>query len=500
MAISFNDIGNDIRTPFIFAEFDATKAQQGSSTMPYKVLVIGQKNGGTADALTLARFTSPAQVKKAHGAGSMLHRMSEIWNRNNDTTETLYIGLEDSAAGQAATGNLTFAGTAVNGGTVALYLGGRRIRVAVTPAMTPENLAADMAEAVNALELSPVTALAGDGGKITFQAKHKGVCGNNIIILAGYHPDEELPTGLTITTQGQAGTPTICASPNTCEEGAAAVAAIAAKYGAIDPARPFQTLPAKGLLPPRECIGIRLAGGSGNPDLAEVWAAIGDVHYHVIVLPYTDAANLMSVKEELARRRGPMVMKGAVAFGATNGSLSEQGTLGDTHNSENLCITGLGGPFERRERNLLLWDGIATLYEDADGQMCVERLITTYKVNSWGVEDKAYLDVETLLTLEYLRYDFRAYLSRRYPRHKLANDGTRYGKGQAIVTPKIIKAECIAWFGMMENKGLVENVDQFKIDLIVERNADDPCRLDIYLPPDLVNQWRVGAVQIGFRL
>ena len=469
--------------------------------MPYKVLIVGQSlSTGTVEPLTPTRVTSAAQAAKYFGAGSMLHRMAEMYLRNNDTTETIYVAMADASAGAAAKGKLTFGGAASNGGTVVLYIGGRRVRVAATPAMLPADLAQDIAEAVNALELSPATATAGTGGEVTFTAKHKGEAGNSIIVRVGYHDGEELPAGLTVTASGQNGTPIISGSPHPCEEGAAVIAAVAAYYGAIDPARPFQTLPATGLLPPKDGIGIRLSGGSANPDLAPVWAAIGDVHYHILGLPYTDAANGMSVKEELATRRGPMVMKGCVAIAAVNGDLSEEGALGDSHNSENLSIMGLGGPFERRERNLLLWDGISTMYSDADGVMRIERLITTYKVNPLGAEDIAYLDVETLLTLEYLRFDLRGYFARRYPRHKLANDGTRYGKGQAIITPRIAKAECISWFGMMEELGLVEGVEQFKNELIVERNSRDPCRLDMYLPPDLVNQFRILAAQIGFRL
>jgi phage tail sheath gpL-like len=52
----------------------------------------------------------------------------------------------------------------------------------------------------------------------------------------------------------------------------------------------------------------------------------------------------------------------------------------------------------------------------------------------------------------------------------------------------------------METLGLVENIEQFKTDLIVERNVQDPNRLDFLLPPDLVNQFIVGAAQIQFRL
>ena len=83
---------------------------------------------------------------------------------------------------------------------------------------------------------------------------------------------------------------------------------------------------------------------------------------------------------------------------------------------------------------------------DAGGTVHLQRVITTYKVNAQGAEDISYLDVNTPLTLAYLRYDFRNYILRKYPCHKLANDGTRYGAGQAVITPKVGKAEAVAPF------------------------------------------------------
>jgi phage tail sheath gpL-like len=130
----------------------------------------------------------------------------------------------------------------------------------------------------------------------------------------------------------------------------------------------------------------------------------------------------------------------------------------------------------------------------------VERFITTYKTNAAGADDPSYLDVETLFTLQYIRWDWRNHVLRKFPRHKLADDGTRFGAGQTVVTPKIMKAEAIAKFADWELAGLVEGREQFKRDLIVERNVSDRNRLDMLLPTDLVNQFRVAGVKIGFIL
>ena len=96
--------------------------------------------------------------------------------------------------------------------------------------------------------------------------------------------------------------------------------------------------------------------------------------------------------------------------------------------------------FTMSERNIHLTDGAATFIVDAGGRCLIERLTTTYKTNALGVPDISYLDIETMRTIAFLRYSVRALIGLRYPRHKLASDGTRFGAGQAIVTPNIIRA------------------------------------------------------------
>ena len=260
-------------------------------------------------------------------------------------------------------------------------------------------------------------------------------------------------------------------------------------------------------------------------------------------MPWADAANLTAIETELETRWGPMVMTEGMAYVGARGTHSALGTLGDTRNSQYVSIIGAEGsptpphewaaaiagtaafygnidparPFQtlavrnllppaievrhtREERDLLLHDGISTFTVDAGGVVRIERLITTYKTNAGGIDDPSYLDVNTLLTLAYLRYSLRARIQLKFPRHKLANDGTQFGAGQAIVTPKIIRAEIIALFRQWEEVGLVENIDQFKADLIVERDVTDPNRVNALVPPDIVNQLRVFAGQVQFRL
>lgn len=98
-----------------------------------------------------------------------------------------------------------------------------------------------------------------------------------------------------------------------------------------------------------------------------------------------------------------------------------------------------------------------------------------------------------------LRY-LRSIITSKYGRHKLANDGTRFSDGQAIVTPNVIRAELITAYEALEFQGLVEDVEAFKANLIVERNANDRNRIDVLFTPDYVNQLNIFALINQFRL
>ncbi len=155
--------------------------------------------------------------------------------------------------------------------------------------------------------------------------------------------------------------------------------------------------------------------------------------------------------------------------------------------------------FTLTERQSLLTSGVATAVYSG-GSYRIERAVTTYQRNAYGQPDDSYLDSETLHQSAYVIRNLRSIITSKYGRHKLANDGTRFGPGQAIVTPKVIRGELIAAYGAMERDGIVENAEMFKQYLIVERDPNNPNRLSVLFPPDLVNQLRVFALLYQFRL
>ncbi|MEX2630029.1 MAG: phage tail sheath subtilisin-like domain-containing protein [Tistlia sp.] len=499
-SISFNQIPTNLRVPFVYVEFDSTQAWQGPGLFPYRHLVIGQSiAAGTQDELVPVRVTSAEEAKDLFGAGSQLARMLERHFQNNGWTETWAVAIADADAANAAAGTMTFGGPASAAGTISIYVAGRRVRVAVASGDAAAAIATAVAAAINAEADCPVTAAVNgeEDTQVDITAKNKGVSGNDLELRLNYFRGDALPAGVTVAFDPETGT---TGRPTPPDEMAAATAAVASYHGNIDPARPFQTLPLVGCLPAKAGdAGMRLAGGTANPDIDEVFAELGDVHYHVITVPWSDAANLVALNTELADRWGPFRMIEGNAIVAAHGTQGELGTLGDSVDSKHITIVNTGGPFTRAESNLLLYDGISTVYDDDGGTVRVQRLVTTYKTNGAGAADIAYLDLNTPLTLGYLRADFRNYILTKYPRAKLKDDGIR-APGQALITPKIGKAEAIARARTWEELGLVENVDAFAEQVICERNAQDPNRLDWMLPPDLVNQFRIGAAQIRFIL
>jgi phage tail sheath gpL-like len=488
MSISFNQVPAGIRVPFLYAEFDSSKSQQGASVKVYKALMMGIKLGaGSAAANVPVLVTSEAQAITLFGRGSMLHGMVAKFLKANKFTSLTVIPQDENGAGVAAAGSIVVTGPASASGTISLMIAGQKVDVAVTSGDAQNTVAAAINAAINAALDLPVTSSVATN-TVTVTARHKGLLGNGIDIRHSYYTGEALPTGIAL--------------------------AITA-----------------------------MSGGTTAPVLTTSIANMTETQFDVIAFPYNDATSLTAIEAELLDRWGSVRQNDGMAFTAKDDTHSNLVSFGNGRNSKHVSCLGIEkcpnpsyeiaaslaaiaayylqqdparplqtlelpgilppaaqDEFTLQERNLLLMDGIATCKVTASKTVALERVISMYQVNGAGAADTAYLDVMTVFTLSYLRWDWRNHMLSKYPRHKLANDGTRYGSGQAIITPKVGRAEAIGKFRQWEELGLVEGADQFKRDLIVERNSQDPNRLDFLLPPDLVNQLMVVGTQFQFLL
>ncbi|WP_022940123.1 phage tail sheath subtilisin-like domain-containing protein [Psychromonas hadalis] len=151
------------------------------------------------------------------------------------------------------------------------------------------------------------------------------------------------------------------------------------------------------------------------------------------------------------------------------------------------------------ERNLLLYSGIGTYNTNNAKQVFIERPITTYKENAAGTADDSYLDITVPATAMYFRQKQRSRILSKYPRSKLAKDGTKFAPGQAVVTPAIIKGELLALYRELELKAIVQDFDGYKDSLIVELDADNKSRINILDSPQFVNGMLIYAGKVQFR-
>lgn len=495
-AISFNNIPANIRVPLFYAEMDNTQA--GYFTQNKRTLLIGQKlTAGTAVVNTPYLVSTSDQAKTLFGVGSMLARMHALYRQQDAIGEVWCIAVADAGAGVQATGTITVTGPATGAGTINLYIAGQRVQVAVASGDAATAIATAINAAINAATDLPVTSTVASA-VVTVTCRWKGLTGNDIAIgdsFRGNAGGEVLPGGVSLAYTGS---------------------------------------------------GF-LTTGATNPTLSNTAiTAMGDEEYDYVIHPYTDSANLDAFQTEYNDSTGRWSYARQVyghCYTALRGALGALTTAGGLRNDPHHTIaaidvdcpapvweyaaayggrnavylnvdparptqtgelTGIIAPragkrFLMTERQSLLNYGIATSYISG-GVVRVERAITTYQKNAWSQSDPSYLDSETLHQLTEITRRLRNRITQKYPRHKLANDGTRFGAGQAIVTPNVIRGELVAAYAEMEDIGLVENAALFAKYLVVERNAGNPNRIDVLLPPDLTNGLRIFGMLVQFRL
>ncbi len=109
MTVSFNAIPNNIRIPFMTAEFDSANAIRGAQNQVYKALLLGQMlDAGIAEPGKPVRVHNKNEGHLLFGRGSMLAEMADYYRRTDDVTELWAVPVPDDAGGVAAAGARLF--------------------------------------------------------------------------------------------------------------------------------------------------------------------------------------------------------------------------------------------------------------------------------------------------------------------------------------------------------------------------------------------------------
>jgi len=468
--ISFDNIPSTIRKPGAYFEFNTTLAVNSLPANVQPALIIAQRlTAGTVAALLPTRVYSSSDAATYFGRGSLAHRMVKAALKANPYLDLTVCALDDGA-GAAATGTITIATAATGSGALSLYIGNDLIQIAIASGDAVAAIATALAAAVNDLPDLPVTAAA-NLGVVTLTARNKGLVANQIDIEASITAN----IGSTVTV-------------------------------------------------------VAMAGGTIAPSIQTALDKVYASQYSLIVTPYNDATSLATLRDHLDAVSGPIEQRPGVGYYAIDTSLASAITLATGINSGRivgallrgtrspsfelaaayaairasesdparplnyLVLTGIAAPLQaqrltRQEQESALANGVAPLQVNSSQQVQIVRAITTYVENIAGVPDISLLDVTTIDTLDYTRRSVRERLLLRFPRAKLSTK-----------TPPRVRTEVLDVLRKLERLEILENVDAYKSGVICERDEQDPNRLNIRIPADVVNGLHVFAGRIDLIL
>lgn len=501
--VAFTNMPGDVRVPLFYAEVNAGVPPYSGTS---RLLLIGRKlAAGTALAGAAVNLgsTDPTTL---FGAGSMLAEMAVAARWHNPLGEIWAFPCADPAGAVAASRTVTFTGPASAAGTVVLYVAGERYACNVAAGDSAATIAAALVAALgkgyvkyNRVLSAPVTAAVGGVGSehiVTLTARHAGTEGNAIRLEQGLDGDEVTPAGVTVTLGG-----------------------------------------------------ATLAGGAGDVDMAAALAALGQEPFDWLAGPYVSTTQLNAVRDFLSDagtgRWSPTVGLDGHYIAYRDGNLASQTAFGAGRNDRHVTVEGgLNRPaapwleaavtgaivafsknmgrslseaveiarplhtlakqgvrppkaradhWGQADRDSLYRNGIAAATVTRDGQVVLDRVVTTYQKNAWDQPDITFLDIETIAIAMYVKRFLKTRITSLYPRHVLKDDNPRGLQG--VTTPAQIRAALIHAYRELYDAGLVEKPDLFAQYLIVERSAD-PNRVNAYLPVDVANQLRVFAANI----
>ncbi len=466
----FNELAATL-IPGVRMEIDPSRAIRGLPARPFRVLVFGQRlaAGSIAEAV-IKPVTRSDQAETYWGAHSQIRRLIDRVRATNSQVELWGMALDDDGAAAAATGTITLSGGSAEAGVLYLYIAGERMQIGTTSSL--DDSATAIAAAINAHPTLPVSAAVnpGQSDQVIVTALNGGLYGNDIDIRTNYNSGETTPAGLTATIVG-------------------------------------------------------MSGGAANPDVTTLTTALSDETYDLILMPWTDTANLAALELELEGRWDGNWMTDGLAIsvvdtsyalhitaaagydsqyqvvvGTNNsptpaselaglivGAVSASAAIDPARGFTGMELSGALAPtvadrFTNLERKLLLQNGIATMRITQSGEVQIERLVTNW------VTDASQRDLTTQLTLSFIRWSWVERMSRLFldERFKVSGDeDAQYEAGQRVLTEKGLKLESISWFADLQRKALVEDPALFEAESTFERF--DPNTFHTILAVDIVN-------------
>jgi len=383
-------------------------------------------------------------------------------------------------------------------------------------------IATNVAAAIPASSGVTATALS---GAVTFTAVSNGVWGNSVFVSTN-------PTviGTPVSTPLASGTNDV-------------VTLTANNGGTIGNGIRIETRhnPGDGWLADTQLVISQFSGGAGDPSITNAIAALGDDLWDFIAFPYCQTTQLNQIEAWLQNRWSPNSMTYGLNFTALVGNTAGAATtFGLSRNSPYTFVMpmynspqpasilaaafaaqaavnlqsppdlslplqtlvlqdilppkAIGDRWTVPQRQSFYFSGIGGYTVSPAGEVMLDRVVSTYTKDAYGNPDQAWLDVNTLAQLMYGVRFLRAFISQTYPRAALCNSNPNGLKN--FVTVQDIHNALVHAYTQLVSLGVFDDAATFAQLLEVERNKQDPNRIDTYIPVEGVNQLRIFASNV----
>lgn len=479
----FNTIPGNLVAPIIAFEVNSGGQFENDS----RLLLIGHKNASGAAATDNIPVACPStlEARRLFGAGSMLDDMMRLARRNAPAQEIWAMSVP--ATGTAEVRTITVGTVPAAGGFGVVEIAGQPVAVTVAAGDSANTVAAAINAAINAYfdpleEASLPYSSSVATNVVTLTARHAGIVMSDIDIAVPVMTGANAFTGvLTVaTTTPGAGSPDL--STGLANLGDDPFDWIVAPFADATNIGRYKTL---------------------MSDVSGRWAWNRQIYGHVF-FPVTDTiGNLTTLGlgqddrhiSALARPASASIpepsWQWAAAIAARIVPWLSDGAGGNvSRNQTGLEVAGISPPRDRSKwyayatRDTFLRSGLSTFSVDRAGRVLVDKVITMQRTTG-GVPDTTFRDIQKIGQLVYALRKFRTALTIEHGQKAIADDNP--GNVGALSTPRDIAATFIHAYQEMVLTGVLENVEQAAQQLQVKRNADNPNRVDIYAPIDMVN-------------
>ena len=436
------------------------------------MLIIAQRlAAGSVAALVPTSVFSATDGANFFGSGSIIHKMVQAAIAENPYLDLTVCALDDAVGSAAATGTVTITGPATGPGVLDFFIGNKKIEIAIATGDTATAIAASLLAAIAAIPDLPATAAAALG-VVTLTARNKGTVGNQIDLFAQ------------VTAAGVA----------------AAV--------------------------------VTMATGAVDPDITTALTKVFASQYQKIATSLNDQTSLTALRTHLENVSGPLEQRPGCGVYAMDSSLFAATTLTGLVNDgrivgallrttkspayeiaaavaavwcsepdparplNGLALKTIAAPdtaflLSRTEQENCLANGVTPLEVGSDGTVQIVRLITTYTKNPQGIADVSLLDATTITSLDYTREAVRERIALRFPREKISIKRK---------TPERVRGQILDVLHKLEALEILDNVDAYKDQLIVEKDLQNVGQLNARIPANVVPGLHVFAGVIDLYL